>query len=368
MQQDDLTPQTKRQTKRHGPMPIMMHLALMALNPDKVKDILQGLHNYHHHPYFRDNELAPLQPVWNSGSVQLLHAKANNEAQQKAPTLLIPSFINGSEILDLTKERSFVRWLVNKGHDCYLLDWGNLTEDECGSTFSNLVTKRLAPALQFVTEATKQKPSLIGYCLGGNFACALAALNRGKISKLVLLAAPWDFHHPDNMLKDLLLAQKKTLKDRSREDKALTTEYLQSLFIQTDLKQSAKKYANFGKNDPSSEIAKHFVATEDWVNGGQPIPAKLIQDIVTLFYKDNVTMKNNWALADGTAINVQDITAPALVMAPIKDNIVPYATSSAIRPFLSNAQLIDINTGHIGMLVGSKAKEISWQPILDFLN
>lgn len=357
-----------QKTQRRGPMPIMMHLALMALSPDKVQDILQGLHNYHHHPYDRSQELTELPSIWSAGSVQLLHAKAQQNTASKRPVFIIPSFINGAEILDLTQERSFIRWLAAQGHDCYLLDWGDLTQDTATESLSALITKRLSPALAHIKATHDTAPALIGYCLGGNFAAALAALHSDDVAQLILLAAPWDFHHPDNKLRKLLISQSSMVKEKAQQGGALSTGYLQSLFIQTDLKQSAKKYANFGKHDPSSPIAKHFVATEDWVNGGQDIPAQLILECIERFYKQNASMKNNWQLADGTAIDIKSFTGRTLVFVPLNDHIVPHGTSSAITAHLQNATAMNVDSGHIGMLVGRNAQQICWQPILDFLN
>ena len=363
---------------RRGPLPIMMHLALMALSPDKMKDILTGLHNYHHHPYKRVDALKALPCVWQSGEVRLLHAKAAQstlksaeDASEKAPIFIIPSFINGSEILDLTQERSLMRWLAAQGHDCYLLDWGDLTQDKAGTSLSDLIMQRLIPAFTYVSQNHSSPPVIMGYCLGGNFALALAALKSAAFSKLILLATPWDFHHVDNSLRPLLLGAEHNVKARAAENGAITTDYLQSLFVQTDLAQSAKKYAYFGGLDQNTDAAAQFVATEDWVNGGQPIPAKLILECISIFYKDNVTMNSQWYINEGgdgdTLIDLTNITNSALIFTPLNDSIVPHASATALSPFLKQATRIDIDTGHIGMLVGRHAKKLCWQPILAFI-
>jgi polyhydroxyalkanoate synthase len=352
----------------------MMHLALMALSPDKMKDILTGLHSYHHHPYKRVDKLEPLTCVWQSGEVRLLQAKATSQKDQseKAPIFIIPSFINGSEILDLTEERSLIRWLAAQGHECYLLDWGDLTQDAQGTSLSDLIMQRLIPAFTHVSQSHDPPPVIMGYCLGGNFAIALAALKNTEFSKLILLATPWDFHHVDNRLRPLLLNAENNVKTRADRDSAITTDYLQSLFVQTDLKQSAKKYAYFGGLEQDTTEAQQFVATEDWVNGGQPIPAKLINECIGIFYKDNVTMNNQWHI-DGdeggtnSLINLANISTPVLIFAPLNDSIVPHASSTALAPFLKQAQCVDVDTGHIGMLVGRRAKQLCWQPILAFI-
>lgn len=354
--------------RRHGPMPIMMHLALMGLSHDNMQDILRGLHNYHHHSYKRENELANLPIDWQAGEVKLLKAVSKqHSANARSPILLIPSFINGSEILDLTQERSFTRWLSGQGHDVYLLDWGNLTQDQDGTTLSSLIQTKLIPALSYLSQKHDSKINLLGYCLGGLFALALAARCQAQINKTILLATPWDFHSPDMKLRPLMKEAKKTVKTFAAKGGEITAAFLQSLFVQTDLKQSAKKYANFGRHDPHSNIAKHFVATEDWVNSGSPLPAKLIQECIEVFFEQNAPYKNQWSI-DGQHIDISSIENDSLIIAPEHDNIVPYSSSSPLEKHLKNAQLCKVDSGHIGMLVGRKAKENCWTTIDQFIS
>ncbi len=354
-------------TKRHGPMPIMMHLALMALSQENMQHILQGIHNYHHHDFYRGDDLPPLESVWTSGASRLLKAPATSAQKQPIPMLLIPSFINGAEIFDLTAERSFIRWLAMQGFDCYLFDWGPLTEETEQQSLDRLINGKLAAALSFISDEHKSSAHILGYCLGGNLALALATVQPEKVKSLTLLATPWDFHHRDNTLRPLLLNSDKMVRALADKNAALSTSYLQSLFIQTNIMQSAEKYANFGQHDPQSPIAKHFVATEDWVNGGADIPAELIAECIRVFYKDNAASKGHWALNPQHIVSASALTCPCLIIAPRNDSIVPYATSMALAAQIPSAKVIAPESGHIGMLVGRKAQDICWQPIFVFI-
>ena len=354
-------------TERRGPMPIMMHLALMALSQENMQHILQGIHNYHHHDFRREDELSPLESVWTGGASKLLHAPTKTPKQNHAPILLIPSFINGAEIFDLTQERSFMRWLAAQGYDVYLFDWGDLTSETTTPNLTTIITGKLVDALSFVTAQHNTPAHVLGYCLGGNLALALTSYAEKSVKSLTLLDTPWDFHHRDNALRRLLLDSDKNVRALAAKNGGLSTAYLQSLFIQTNIMQSAAKYANFGRNDPQSALAKHFVATEDWVNGGADIPAALIAECISIFYKDNASHTRQWALDNGHNILPSQINCPCMIITPKNDAIVPYATSHALKLHMPEATCISPDTGHIGMLVGRKAEQICWQPILSFL-
>ena len=40
------------------------------------------------------------------------------------PVLVVPSLINPPDVLDLSPDRSLLRWLAGRGHRVLLLDWG----------------------------------------------------------------------------------------------------------------------------------------------------------------------------------------------------------------------------------------------------
>ena len=75
-----------------------------------------------------------------------------------------------------------------------------------------------------------------------------------------------------------------------------------------------------------------------------------------------------WMVA-GKPVRPRDITAPSLVVIPANDRIVPPASAAGLvgPQGLANATRLDLPLGHIGMMVGSRAIERCWRPVIDWL-
>ena len=129
------------------------------------------------------------------GPVQLQDfgaTQTNGEAGK--PVLVIPSLVSRSYIMDLTAERSFLRFLASQGLRPLLVDWGTPGERELAQTLDDYVDGILRNALSIAVETAAGNPvPVIGYCMGGTLATALAVLEPEKCGALVLLASPWDF-------------------------------------------------------------------------------------------------------------------------------------------------------------------------------
>ncbi|MDX1575883.1 MAG: alpha/beta fold hydrolase, partial [Kiloniellales bacterium] len=159
-----------------------------------------GLQAYRAHPYRRNLGAPPT--VWQEGTSRLLDYRPDSGHDRKAPkgaetpvaVLVVPSLINRAYILDLNARTSLLRWLADRGVRPFLMDWGRPGVEERGLTLSDYVAGRLDRALDHVLEQTGRKPHLLGYCMGGLLALALAARRGQDLRALALLATPWDFH------------------------------------------------------------------------------------------------------------------------------------------------------------------------------
>ena len=161
--------------------------------------LLNGIEAYRSHPYRRTLKDPPA--VWQEGGSRLLDYRAARPPEGgngEAPLLVVPSLINRAYILDLNAKASLLRWLAGRGFAPFLLDWGAPGPDERGYGLSDYVAGRLERALDHLLALCGRRPQVIGYCMGGLLALALASRRGGDLTSLALLAAPWDFHadHP----------------------------------------------------------------------------------------------------------------------------------------------------------------------------
>jgi polyhydroxyalkanoate synthase len=347
---------------RRGPRPLALHLALAAAAGDPAARLperfLAGLQAYWRHPYRRC--VAEPRVLWSAGSMRLLDYGAPGDV----PLLAVPSLINRAYILDLAPGRSLLRHLAGMGLRPLLVDWGAPTARERRMTLDALVIERLAPALTVARRLGGRPPLLLGYCMGGLLATALAARRPREVAGLALLATPWDFHAGaiTPALRALLAAAAGT----GGLLGGLPVELLQSLFAGIDPEGVARKFARFGELDPGSAAAQGFVAIEDWLNDGVPLGAEVARECLEGWYGENRPARGQWRIG-GAAVLPERIGVPCLVAIPTRDRIVPPASAAALADRLPEVTELRPQGGHVGMVAGGRACVELWQPLADWL-
>jgi len=146
----------------------------------------------------------------------------------------------------------------------------------------------------------------------------------------------------------------------------LPTDFLQLLFCMLDPLLGYRKFRQFAFLNPNSETARRFVALEDWLNDGVPLPASVARECLYGWYGENQPATGAWRIAN-EIVNPGRIDVPALVMVPQRDRIVPPESAHALADALPNCQLREPNAGHIGMIAGSRAKAEFWSPVLAWI-
>ena len=309
--------------------------------------------------------------AWSEGTTRLLDfgaTHAGGRARGRRAVLVVPSLINRWEVLDLTPQRSLLRAMAAQGLRPYLVDWGTPNAEERRFDTTAYVA-RLERALAFLMRRARRAPAVMGYCMGGTLAVALAARQPRRVAGLALLAAPWDFH-ADKAGHAFLLSAGPLLAEVADRVGELPVDILQTLFWSLDPWLAAKKFARFLGLDPSSEQAREFVLLEDWLNGGAPLAGPTARECLVGWYGENQTGTDRWVVG-GRRIIPSRITVPALVMIPSGDRIVPPLSAAALaepRRGLRQVTRLDLPLGHIGMVVSSRAPGLCWAPLFDWLN
>jgi polyhydroxyalkanoate synthase len=327
----------------------------------RLDAFVTGITRYRSHAYRRS--LVDPPAVWGAGTTRLLDYGRAGVAGR--PLLVVPSLINRAYILDLAAERSLLRNLAGRFRP-FLVDWGRPGAQERRLDLSGYIAGRLADALAWVTAATGRAPVVVGYCMGGLLAAALAVLRPKAVAGLVLLATPWDFHadHPE-LARALArgAALWLPLIDKLGE---LPVDFLQALFFGLDPLLVARKFcafAGFAPDDPRSE---EFVALEDWLNDGVPLAAPVARECIVGWYGDNLPGRGRWRVA-GTTIAPDAIRLPTLAVLPAQDRIVPPPSAAALAAAIPGAARLAPPLGHIGMVVSQRAPELMWAPLAAWL-
>jgi polyhydroxyalkanoate synthase len=332
----------------------------------RLDALVTGITRYRRHPYQRTLRDPPA--VWSEGTTRLLDyggPGGSPGARAGRPLLVVPSLINRAYILDLAPERSLLRHLSRRFHP-FLVDWGRPGARERGLDLTGYIAGRLVAALARVEAATGQAPIVVGYCMGGLLAAALAVLRPASVAGLVLLATPWDFHADRPELARALARGAELWLPLVERLGELPVDLLQALFFGLDPFLAARKFSAFAGLAPEDPRTTEFVALEDWLNDGVPLAAPVARECIAGWYGDNTPGRGVWQVA-GTTIAPAAIRAPTLAVLPAQDRIVPPPSAEALAVAIPGAARLTPPLGHIGMVVSQRAPELMWAPLVEWL-
>lgn len=331
----------------------------------------RGVGLYRSHPYRRRME--DRQTALQVGRSRLLAVEpGDNDPSHsrppcaRSPILMIPSLVNSSDVLDLMPDRSLVEALHAAGYAPYLVDWGDPEPDAADWPVERYLDEKLAPMLDWIIDRRRAAPVVLGYCMGGLLAAALATVRPKDVRALTLLAMPWDFHAPDPEPAKRMARFVGPFQQAARESGSVPVDLLQTLFFALDPTLAARKFRNFAKLDQSCEAAMLFVAMEDWVNGGPDLAAPVAATVLNEWYGANAPMRGRWAVG-GTPVTNRTYPGPTLIAAPTRDRIVPMDSAIGYLHGAANAELLRVDGGHVGMLVGDRAETALWRPLLAWI-
>jgi polyhydroxyalkanoate synthase len=324
--------------------------------------MLDGIDAYRGHPYRREVEPAPA--AWRQGTTRLLDYRRGESGS--LPVLVVPSLINRAYILDLNPRRSLMRSLAARGLAPFLLDWDAPGDQELGFGLDDYVAGRLEAALDHVIALTGRKPAVIGYCMGGDLALALATRRPDQVAALALLATPWDFHAGRQAHGIMMRALAEPLGKMIESMGQVPVDLLQSMFSALDPNLTARKYAAFARLKPSSARARDFVALEEWANDGVPLAGPAARDCLFGWYGANDPAAGRWQVA-GRPVVPGDATVPTLVLVPERDRIVPPESALPLAAAIPGARTLMVKGGHVGMLLSARAKTDVHGPLAKWL-
>lgn len=311
-------------------------------------------------------EPAPVAPtpaslVAQEGCARLLrYARAAPPAFAR-PVLLCPSLINRPYILDLMRGNSLVEALVERGHDVYIIDWGDPGDAELDVDFAGFVRGRLRRFIDRTNvEAGSDQLHLVGQCLGGTMATALMAVDDHGVATLTNLTAPLDFHD-GGMLSAWTKApffDPRALADALGHVPHWLSQ--PSFMVLRPMGTPVKALRLFQKLG-DERFVDFFRALETWINDNVAIPRLFYLDLIERLYRENALVEGTLMLGDRPVV-LEEVRVPTLTICAEQDHIVP--PQSAVRGHerlgSEEKELEVFAGGHIGVVIGSKGRRELW--------
>jgi len=139
----------------------------------------------------------PKELVWTLNKTKLYRYVPVVPPQDRhpIPLLLVFALMNRPYILDLRPGHSFVEFMLSRGYDVYLLDWGTPGIEDKHLKLDDYALDYLPRAIRKLKAISgAQEFSLLGWCIGAILTTMYAAMRPDDgLRNLLLLTAPLDF-------------------------------------------------------------------------------------------------------------------------------------------------------------------------------
>jgi polyhydroxyalkanoate synthase len=319
-----------------------------AGSPERLRAGLEGLRRYQEAA--RPTAAAPMAAVAEAGGATL-----RDYGGSGPPVVVVPSLINPPSVLDLSPEKSLLRWLAGEGHRILLLDWGSPDPERRRLSVAGHVEEILLP----LVATLERPPPLVGYCLGGTMALTAAAL--APVRGVATIAAPWRFSGFPDEARAGLASLWASARPTAAGLGVLPMEVMQSAFWSLDPARTVAKFEAFAALPEGSAKARDFVTLEDWANDGPPIAAAAARELFEDMFAADLPGRGEWRVG-GTAVDPAALPCPLLDIVSTVDRIVPAASAHGA------GERIELALGHVGMIVSGGARELLWRPLERWLS
>jgi polyhydroxyalkanoate synthase subunit PhaC len=296
--------------------------------------------------------------IFQNDLMQLIQYEPTTLTVVKPPLLIVPPWINKFYVLDLTPEKSFIKWCVDQGLTVFCISWVNPDAHLAKKTFEDYVREGPIAALGAIKEATgEDKVHTIGYCVGGTMlsvALAFMAANHDdRIMSATLFAAQVDFTHAGDLKVFVDEEQVEAIEHRMAERGYLEAKSMATVF-------------NFLR---SNDLVWPYVIN-NYLKGKAPFPFDLLywnSDATRLpaanhsFYLRNCYLDNKLSQGKvtlgGTPIDLKAIKIPIYNLATREDHIAPPKSVLLGSKFFGGpVRFVLSGSGHIAGVVNPPSK------------
>jgi polyhydroxyalkanoate synthase len=306
----------------------------------------------------RNLALSPGKVVFQNDLMQLIQYEPATEQVLKVPLLIVPPWINKFYILDLTPEKSFIKWCVDQGITVFVISWVNPDAHLAAKSFEQYMSEGPLAALDAIEAATDEKKvHAIGYCVGGTLLAItlayLAAKKKDRVLSATMFAAQVDFTFSGDL---------KVFVDEERVAQ-LEAHMKEQGYLE------ASRMANTFNMLRSNDLIWPYVVN-NYLRGKKPFPFDILYwnaDATRMpaanhsFYLRNCYLENKFAKGTmeiaGVTLDLRKVTAPVYNLATREDHIAPAkSVLFGSQYFGGPVKYVLAGSGHIAGVINPPAK------------
>jgi polyhydroxyalkanoate synthase len=306
----------------------------------------------------RDLALTPGKVVFQNDLMQLIQYEPATKDVLKAPLLIVPPWINKFYILDLTPEKSFIKWCVDQGITVFVISWVNPDAHLATKGFDEYMNEGPLAALDAIEQATgEKKVHAVGYCVGGTLLAItlayLAAKKKSRVISATMFAAQVDFTYAGDLK---VFVDEERIKQLEEHMKAQG--YLEAASMATTFNMLR-----------SNDLIWPYVIN-NYLRGKKPFPFDILywnSDATRMpaanhsFYLRNCYLKNSLSKGEmevgGVMLDLKKVKVPVYNLATREDHIAPAkSVLEGSHYFGGPVKFVLAGSGHIAGVINAPAK------------
>ncbi len=308
----------------------------------------------------------PKEVVLNKGTLSLYHYRPIASEIYRTPVLFVMATTNKAYVFDLAPGQSFVRFLLERGYDVYVIDWNPPRPDESRLGFEDYILDFIPSCVEVVQQRSgEEEVSLVGYCMGGVLSLLYASLHTpGPVRNLAVFTTPFDWSKFGlfNAWSDKRYFDVDTIVDSFGN---MPADLLAASF---DMLRPATKTAGqvqLWDNIWNDEFVKSYRAFDRWAAEMLPLAGRYFRETTKELMFANKFYTGEFEIA-GRRADVANINAPFLHAVAEHDHIVPLECSRELvdRVGSTDKEMVVLKGGHVSLIAGPNAVRRLW-PKLD---
>lgn len=301
----------------------------------------------------------PFETVEHLGGAVLRRYERTTTAT-RPPVLLVHALVTEPWILDLAPGRSLAGHLLDRGHDVFLLAWGDPTGEEELRGLTHAV-HLLEAAEASVSRRTGRRVHVVAYCSGGLVALLRHALaGAPRVASLALVAVPVDLQVRGGVFSVVAHPELRpawVLDGNNRVPGAVVREVFH-------LQRRIAIRSALARGRLEGEDAAAYDALDRWLFRQRHLEGGVFFDLVDLA-RANLLVEGG--RIDGAVVDLRRVGVPTLVALADRDHLVPAGSSLLARHLLPDTTVVDVPAGHVGMVASRRSPRLLYEPLSEWI-
>lgn len=303
-----------------------------------------------------------------------------SQKKHRVPLVLVNALGIQPWVFDIMPARSMVRYLMARGYDVYVVDWGCPSHSDRELHLDTYVNRFLPEAMAAVREhAGSEEVSLAGYCMGGLLCLMyLGAHPDHPVRNLVTIASPVNFHKngPFGIISSLLSIPamrvhewfQVRLEPLDSKMFHMPGSLLSLGFKMTNPPGVVSSYLDLVRNAADREYVTEYMTMGQWFNDMVDYPGATVREVIEKMIIANRLAGGQIQIGDRDA-DFSRVHCNLLAFAGATDRIVSIPAAREIVRITSarNPTFEVVPGGHAGVFAGSKAPANTWKQMADWL-